>query len=207
MLKKIVLTLILFTGLTAYAGENYLNSVVIDNNDGKTSVILRSDEPAKLKREVETQNKVVLTLKGITQSPNINTLYKNASNVNGLMIQNEGNSGLKIYIDAPDISKADIIFDTPDSAPLKAADNMGESKIVWSVISIVILLVLMRSAKNITCKPAVKKDINEIIKEREKAMYRNFQKEIASMPSAHYKLKSYKKHVLKGETLRHYSKV
>ena len=61
----------------------------------------------------------------------------------------------------------------------------------------------MYSAKNITEKP-VQQDINEIIKEREKALYRNFQKEVATLPSINYKLKGYRKHVLKGETIRSY---
>ena len=91
MLKKILFTLIIFTGLSAYAGDNFLNSVVIDNNDGDMSVILRSDEVTKVKKEVESSDKVILTLKGIAQSPNINTLYKNAKDVNGLIIQNDGN--------------------------------------------------------------------------------------------------------------------
>ena len=166
MLKKILLTLIIFTGLSAFAGENYLNSVVIENNDGETSVILRSDEVTKVKREVQAPDKIILTLKGISQSPDINTLYKNASNVNGLIIQNEGNNDLKVYIEAPGISKADIVFDTPNSAPVTVSDASGEERVVWSVISIAILLLVMRSAKNISPKP-VKKDINELIKERE----------------------------------------
>ena len=123
-----------------------------------------------------------------------------------MIIQNDGNNELKVYIEAPDISKANIVFDTPNSAPITVKDNSGESKTAWSVVSIAILLLVMRSAKNINNKTA-QKDINEIIKEREKELYRNFQKEVASMPSLGYKLKSYNKHVLKGETLRNYSRV
>ena len=188
MLKKILFTLIIFTGLSAYAGDNFLNSVVIDNNDGDMSVILRSDEVTKVKKEIESSDKVILTLKGIAQSPNINTLYKNAKDVNGLIIQNDGNNDLKVYIEAPNIAKADIIFDTPNSAPITVSDSTDEERVLWSVISIAILLLVMRSAKNICTEPP-KKNINEIIKEREKALYRSFQKEVASMPSIGYKLK------------------
>lgn len=206
MLKKILLTLIIFAGLSVHATDNYLNSVVIENNDGETSIVLRSDAVAKVKREVQASDKVILTIKGIAQSPDINTLYKNASNVNGLIIQNDGNNELKVYIEAPDISKANIVFDTPNSAPITVKDNSGEGKTAWSIVSIAILLLVMRSAKNINHKP-VQKDINVIIKEREKELYRNFQKEVASMPSLGYKLKSYNKHVLKSETLRNYSRI
>lgn len=203
MLKNLFLTLIIFTGLSAFAGENYLNSVVISNNDGETSIVLRSDEVAKVKKEVEAADKVVLTLKGISQSPAINTLYKNTSDINGLVIQNGVNKELKIYIEAPNISKANVVFETPNSAPVAVNDAVQEEKIIWSLISVALLFAVMYSAKNISEKP-IKQDINEIIKEREKALYRNFQKEVATLPSINYKLKGYRKHVLKGETIRSY---
>lgn len=202
MLKKIFVTLILFAGLAAFAGENYLNSVVIENNEGLTSVILRSDHITKIKRDIESPNKIVLTLKGILQSPDINTLYKNTSKVKGLAIENGKNNELKIYIEAPGISMANIVFETPDSSPVTVKSVVSEGKVVWCVISIALLLLAMRSAKR--PKRAKAPDITEIIKEREKAMYRNFQKEISSKPTINYRLKSYSKHVLKGETIRSY---
>lgn len=204
MLKKVLTTLIIFSGMAAFGAENYLNTVVISNNDGKTSIVLRSDETAKVKKEVESSDKVILTLKGISQAPDINTLYKNTYGVRGLMVQNEGANGLKIYVEAPDISKADVVFETPNSAPVVVSDSISEERVIWSVISIVLLLIVMTSAKNITAEP-VQQDINEIIKEREKALYRNFQREVASIPGINnYKLKAYRKHVLKGETIRSY---
>lgn len=206
MLKKILLIFLLFTGLAGYTKENYLNSIVLENTDGQNTVVLRTDETAKIKRDVESSDKIILTLKGIVQSPDITTLYKNTSNVKGLIIQNSKNNELKIFIQAPEISKADIIFDTPNSAPIVVRDAKGEERVVWSVLFIAISLFLMRTAKHTGSKQK-SKDMNEILKEREKAMYRNFQKEVASMPGINYKLKSYKKHVLKGETLRHYTKV
>ena len=198
MLKKILLLLILLTGTMAHA--NYLNSVVISNNEGHSSIILRSDEVVKVKKEVTDANKVILTLKGISKSTDINTLYKNTSKVNGLVIQNEGNNDLKIYIDAPDISKADIVFETPDSAPVVLDNTVKNNRIIWTIISLLSLIFIMHRSKKE--KPLPSK--SELIKEREKALYKNFQKEIASMPSMNYKLKSYRKHVLKGETIRSY---
>ena len=204
MLKKILLTLILLTGISAFAIDNTLNSVVISKEGDETSIVLRSDEVTKVKKEVEGNNKVILTLKGITQSRNLNTVYKNRSDVNGLVIQSENNNELKIYIDAPDISKANIVFETPNSAPITVTDGISEERVIWSVVSVVLLLAIMRYAKNVVVAEKPQKDINEIIKEREKALYRNFQKEVATLPSINYKLKGYRKHVLKGETIRSY---
>ncbi len=205
MLKKFLLTLILIlAGVSAYATDNFLNSVVVDNVDGETSIVLRADEIAKVKREIESPNKIVINLKGIKQSPDINTMYKNTTKVKGLAIQSEKNNELKIYIEAPEIAKANVVFDTPNSAPLTVSSVVSEGKVLWCIISICLLLMVMRSAKNAKPKVVTKPDINEVIKEREKALYRNFQKEVATMPSMNYKLKSYSKHVLKGETIRSY---
>ncbi len=206
MLKKILLTLIIiFSGLSAFAAENYLNSVVIDNNDGETSIVLRSDEVAKVKREIESPDRIVINLKGIKQSPDINTLYKNTTKVKGLAIQSEKNNELKIYIEAPNISKSKIVFETPNSSPIAVTSAVSEGKAVWCVISIMFLLLAMRSAKNVKPRKQINSDINEVIKEREKAMYRNCHSEISpSMPSMNYRLKAYSKHVLKGETIRSY---
>lgn len=201
MLKRILLTSLILIGMSAFAADNSLNSVIVSKNDGKTSIVLRSDEIAKVKKEVENVDRIILSLKGISQSPDINTLYKNTSDVRGLVIQNDGNNGLKIYIEAPEISKADIVFETPNSTPITVSDTFNEGKLIWSAISVLLLLIVMRSARNIN---NVQKDINEIIKEREMALYRNFQKEVSTLPSINYKLKSYRKHVLKGETIRSY---
>ena len=198
MLKKFLLTLILIlAGLSAFATDNFLNSVVIDNVDGETSVVLRSDE-------VESPNKIVINLKGIKQSPDINTMYKNTTRVKGLAIQSEKNNELKIYIEAPEIAKANIVFETPNSAPITVSSAVSEGKVLWCVVSIMLLLLVMKSARNARPKAPAKPDINEIIKEREKALYKNFQKEVSTMPSMNYRLKGYSKHVLKGETIRSY---
>lgn len=204
MFRSILITLAIFMGLTAFAGENYLNSVVISKNDGETSIILRSDEVAKVKKEIVDLDKIILTLKGISQATDMNTLYKNTSDVSGLVIQNDGNNGLKIYVEAPNISKSNVVFETPNSAPVIVNDGVNEEKVIWSIISVVLLLFVMNSAKNIGTEDKPQVDVNEIIKEREKALYRNFQREVASIPSMSYKLKGYRKHVLKGETIRSY---
>lgn len=205
MLKRILLIIFLFIGLAAFAGENYLNSVVIENNDNGTFIILRTDSVAKLKKKIETKDKIVLTVKGVTQSPDINTLYKNTADIDGVTIQNDGNNELKLYIQAPDISSANIVFDTPNASPVLLTQGVKTKKVAWSVISFILLLFAMNSAKY-TSQKSKMKDINIINKEREKALYKSFQKEVASMPDINYKLKSYKKHVLKGETLRNYER-
>lgn len=204
MFKKFLLSIILLFGISAFASENYLNSVVIENIDNAENIVLRSDSITKIDKEIVNSDRIILTLKNIKQSQNISTLYKNVFNVSGLIVE-KLNNDLKVYIEAPDISKANIVFETPNSAPIVVSDNYkSESKLLWSIVSVAILIFAMYSAKNINNDVNSQKDISDIIKEREKNLYKNFQKEVATLPSMSYKLKSYRKHVLKGETIRSY---
>ena len=202
MLKKVLLVLIIFTGVAAFASDNYLNSIVIDKNDSDISVILRSDVASKIKREVDGSDKIILTLKSTKQSPDVTTLYKNINDVYGVVLQNDNND-LKVFIEAPNISNADIVTETPNSAPITLNNKTNKGKFLWSLISFGLLLLVMLYAKNMTFETK-QKDLTEIIKEREKALYRNFQKEVSTLPSINYKLKGYRKHVLNGETIRSY---
>ena len=205
MLKKILLILTLFTGLASFAQDNFLNSIIIDKNNNDTAIILRTDEIAGIKRKIESSDKVILTLKNVVKSPDLNTLYKNNASVSGIAVQDDRTNGLNIYIQAPDIAKANIIFETPDSSPVSVKTEANNQKSIWTMASILIFLLAVYSARKSSEKNAVK-DINVINKEREKALYRNFQKEIALMHDTNYKLKSYKKYVLDGGTLRNYEK-
>ena len=200
MLKKFLLMLLLI-GMPALAADNFLNSIVLSNEDNNISVILRSDSIASIKKDVKSQHELLITIKNTKQSPDISTLYNNINNVNALVIQNIGKD-LIVYIDAPNIAKSNITFETPDSAPIPVSDTKNNEKFVWSILSILILASIILKVR-ITSKNELDEP-NKLLKEREKELYKSFQKEAAALPSMNYKLKSYRKHVLKGETIRSY---
>lgn len=202
MIRKVIIAIFIFICLPCFASDNFINSVILSETDGNISVTLRTDKIAKVKKNVISQSRMVLTLKGVKQTPDITTLYKNISDAESIVIQNLGND-TQILIEAPNITKSDVIIETPDSSPIKVLDSNNDGKLLWSFISLLIFVFIGFRSK-LTTKKSVQKDINEIIKEREKELYRNFQKEVATIPSMNYKLKGYSKHVLKGETLRSY---
>ena len=127
MLKKLLLILTIMTTITmnfAFANSNFLNSVVLEKGDDGYNIILRSDNKAKVKKSFKSDDKITLTLNGITTSNDFNTMYKNTSEVNNIVVENTDANTVKIYIQAPDISKANIVFDTPNSAPIVVSDNL-----------------------------------------------------------------------------------
>jgi len=203
MLKKILVFLVLIFGMSVFAADNFLNTVVVEEHDGYPYIVLRADAVSKIKKKADGNDRLILTLKNLKAAQDVNTIYKNVLGIDGLIIQKDGND-LQLFIEAKDISRANIVFETPNSAPITVSDDTTDGKFALSIISAIVLFLIIASAKNINNDEPVQKDITEIIKEREKALYKNFQKEVATLPSMNYKLKSYRKHVLKGETIRSY---
>lgn len=208
MLKRLILILTLivtFTTAAANAAGNFLNSVVLEKGDEGFNIILRSDNTAKVKKSLQSSDKIVLTLQGITTSNDFNTMYKNTSDINNIIVENTDNDTIKLYIQAPGISKANIVFETPNSAPIPAVDNFASEKIAWSVISLILLLMAMKSAKNINTGNPIYDLHQKVIREREMEMYQNFKQELKHMPKMNYNVKnrSYTTNVARrNETLR-----
>ena len=207
MLKRIILILLITIGLSANAAENFLNSVVIDNNDGQMSIVLRADKIVKVRKEIESPDKITLYLKGIEQSPDINTLYKNTSQANTVIVENAGNNSLKIHIQAKDIANSNIIFDTPASAPVVVTDSVSHNTIVWSIVAFVVLCGLFARTLNIKedSESIIQEAINKDMRDREIEMYKNYRKELLTIPSIDYKIKNprVQETIRRADTIRH----
>ena len=189
-MKKLILTLtILFLGIAAQASENYLHTVVLEGTDDGYNIILKSDELPQVKKTVKNNDNLVLDVKGITTSAAVNAIYKSTNSVNSLIVENIANDELKVYIQAKDISKATVMAQTKSGEPVILSERFPLEKVSWSVAVLLILAMLIKSAKAITDYEnsiVIKKDI----KDREIELYRNFQKELASMPKINSKIKN-----------------
>lgn len=189
-MKRIFLTLtILFLGLAVQASENFLHTVVLEGTDDGYNIILKSDELPQVKKSIKGNDNIVLDVKGITTSAAVNAIYKSTNTVNSLIVENVANDELKIYVQAKDISKATIMAQTKSGEPVILSERFPLEKVLWSFAVLVILVMLAKSAKSITDYEnslVIKKDI----KDREIELYRNFQKELASMPNINCKIKN-----------------
>ena len=204
MFKNLLIIFVLMIGLVAHAATNSLNTVVVSKTDNITSIILRCDEVTKVKKEVVSDDKMILTLKNVVQAENINMFYKNITDVSGLIIQDDGNGDLKVFVEAPEISKANIVFETPNSSPITVINTSNKDMTFWGIALIILLGMFVKVLKSFFRESNTDYDPDELIKEREKALYKSFQREVSAIPSINYKLKGYRKHVLKGETIRSY---
>ena len=128
-------------------------------------------------------------MNGISTANDFNTMYKNTSEVNNIVVENVDADTVKIYIQAQDIAKADILFDTPNSAPIPISDHFANEKISWSIISFLVLLMIMKSSKNVKTGNLLYDLHQQVVREREMEMYANFKQELRHMPSINYNLK------------------
>ena len=213
-MKKLLLTMltILFTTFSsAFAADNFLNTVVLEGTGSSYNIILRSDAVASVRRVVENSNKIVLDIKGLTSSDNMSTVYKNTSAANGVIVENVGSNAMRIYVQGKNISSANIIFDTPASAPIVVADKVSKNTICWSILAGIALCFMFAKSREIKVDPRakVKEAVQKNMRDREIAMYRNYRRELLTIPSIDYKVKNprMKQAIRRADTIRHLQRV
>lgn len=213
-MKKLLLTMltILFaTFSSAFAADNFLNTVVLEGTGNSYNIILRSDAVASVRRVVENSNKIVLDIKGLTSSDNMSTVYKNTSAANGVIVENVGSNAIRIYVQGKNISSANIIFDTPASAPIVVTDKVSKNTICWSILAGIALCFMFAKSREIKVDPRdkVKEAVQKNMRDREIAMYRNYRRELLTIPSIDYKVKNprMKQAIRRADTIRHLQRV
>ena len=85
-MKKLLLLLfiICFSNVCVQAAtDNVLQSIQIDTFKDTYNIILKSDEKPEAKRVINDENKIMLTLKGVRVSQELNTVY-NATNIDSV---------------------------------------------------------------------------------------------------------------------------
>lgn len=189
---RLVVTLIVLLGMnvgTCFASQNFLNSVVFENIDGQVNVILRSDKFANLKKTVQSPNEITLTTKDMTSSANLTTIYKNFDKDGKVIVENGEKGELKLHIISPEVSSANIIFNTPDSAPIYVGERFGQQKTNWAFSMLVIGLIVLFSTNISTRKIALRRELRD----REIEFYKAKLPSMNYQPSYKYSINSIKK--------------
>lgn len=129
-MKKTLLFLGLFLStLSIQAEENVLQTIEIVPVKDSYNIVLTADKPVDVKKNVETSNRVTLNMKGIRASKTLNTVYNNASNVDTVMVEPNGN-GLSIFFQAENAAAASVSFDS--IAQIATASTVPAQKVKLS---------------------------------------------------------------------------
>lgn len=208
MKKLIILFTIFILSISgAFASDNLLNTVILEGTDNGYNVVLRSDSIASVRRIISSDNKLTLDIKGLASANNLSTIYKNTSDANSVIVENSGSNEVKIHIQAKDIVKANIIFDTPASAPIVVSDKVSNDAIAWSALAFIVLCIIFAKSKNIKDDPheEIAEAIQKNMRDREIAMYKSYKKELLTIPSIDYKIKNprIRETIRRADTIRH----
>ena len=104
------------------AKMNVLNSIEIDSLKDTYNITLDTKSEANMKRTIQSSNNMILTLKNIKPSKSLNTIYKNAAEVDSVMVEPVGDNALNIIIQANNIANSAITFNTEEST-LETSNN------------------------------------------------------------------------------------
>lgn len=209
-MKKIlftIVTMLFFSCGLGYAADNFLNTVILEGTTSGYNIILRSDAIASVKRTITSPDKLVLNIKGITASDNITTLYRNTSSGNGIVVENIGNNEVQLQLQGKNIVNADIIFDSPASAPIVVPDKVSNKTIGWGIFGLFAVCFLFSKSKNIKTgsKERINAAVRKNIKDREIAMYKTYRRELLTKPSIDYKVRNprIQQAIRHADTIRH----
>lgn len=208
-MKKLFLILAIFmlNIIPALAGDNYLNTVILEGSERGYNIILRSDSLANVKRISEGQNRLTLDIKGLSASNNISTLYRNTSDDSSVIVENTGANSVKVHINAKDAANSNIIFDTPASSPVVVSDSVSKNMLLWSVFAFCALSLVFLMSKNIKDDPheEIAEALQKNMRDREIEMYKKYRKDLLTIPSIDYKIKNPRVQniIRRADTIRH----
>lgn len=207
----LIITIFLATTVSAFASDNFLNTVVLEGTDSGYNVILRSDNIASVKRTVDGTGKLTLDIKGVSAGNNLTTMYKNTSSANSVIVENSGANSVRVHINGENVAKANVIFDTPASSPVVVTDSVSKNTILWSIAAFIVLSSIFLMSKNIKDDPHadIVEAIQKNMRDREIEMYKNYRKELLTIPSIDYKIRNprVKEAIRRADTIRHLQRV
>ena len=182
-MKKLFVNLILIITMlasTAFASDNSLNSIIIEGvSPDSYNVVVRTDRVANIKKSVPADGTLLLELKNITTSLNLDTKYINAGNIDNVIVENTSNNGVNIYIQGIDAVGTDVIFDTPAAPPVVVSDGISKKQIGWIAAAFILICAAAGSFRKSAEKDAritYKNDLTE----REIKFYKEYKSDIVT---------------------------
>ena len=190
-MKKIFLNLIftlIMLSSAALAADNSLHAVILEGTDNGYNVILRTDKVSGVKKTVQADGTLLIDVKNTSTSVNMDTKYINTRDVNNVIVENAGGNEVKIYVQGKNADKADIIFDTPASAPVVVSDGISKKQITWIAAAFLMICIMSGSFKK-----SVEKDekvtLRNDLTEREIKMYKDLKSDIMTSAMIDSKLR------------------
>ncbi len=131
MKKSFLVVSIFLSALIAYADENVLQTIQIEPIRDTYNIVLISDKAVDVRKEVEDNGSILLSMKGIRASEMLNTVYNGTADIDSVLVTPKNNNELEIRVKGDNVEHSTVTFDslTPAvSLPSKAKQEIVLNK-------------------------------------------------------------------------------
>ncbi len=111
----VILTMTALSASAASSKDNILNAIQIDSLKDTYNITLSTSAETEVKRTIQSSDNMILTLKDIKPAKSMNTIYKNAAEVDSIMVEQVGDNNLNIIVKAHNISNSAVVVDAENA--------------------------------------------------------------------------------------------
>ncbi len=97
---------------------NTLSKIEINSQDTGYGIVLTTDAKAQIKRTAASADKLLLELKDVNISENLDTIYNNVANIENVTVSPIAKNNIKIAIKGKNIANSSISFEAQSTAPV-----------------------------------------------------------------------------------------
>ncbi len=109
----LVVAVISLTTSTVFAVENVIESVEISQHNTGYNLKIRTTEATQVKKRVENKNSAYFELKNVVPADDIDTIYNDVSDLDGVIIQQIDKSKIRIYVNGLGAAKTKATIEAP----------------------------------------------------------------------------------------------
>ena len=127
MKKSFLIVSMFLSALVAFADENVLQTIQIEPIKDSYNIVLISDKAVDVKKEVEEDGSILLSMKGIRASEMLNTVYNGTADIDSVLVTPKNNNELEIRVKGDNVEHSTVTFDSltpPVNAQSKAKQEI-----------------------------------------------------------------------------------
>lgn len=113
----------------AFGGATLSELQISPSDSGNYQIILKTDKNASFKKYVTADNKIVIDLNNTQPAKFVNTIYKDAANVDHVIVQPTSDSSVRVFLQGQNIANSDILLSTTVAATTAPSANTVDSSL------------------------------------------------------------------------------
>ncbi len=128
MKKSFLIVSMFLCTLAAFADENVLQTIQIEPIRDTYNIVLISDKAVDVKKDIEEDGTILLSMKGIRASEMLNTVYNGTADIDSVIVTPKNNNEIEIRVKGDNVEHATVTFDS--LTPPIAAKPVSKKEII-----------------------------------------------------------------------------